>query len=42
MSHLTTPFEHACLRTVSNTGVVGEVNFSLFADTIAEVVAHAA
>lgn len=40
MSHLTTPFEHACLRTVSNTGVVGEVNFSIFANTIAEVVAH--
>lgn len=40
MSHLTTPFEHACLRTVNTTGVVGEVHFSLFANTIAEVVAH--
>ena len=40
MSHLTTPFEHACLRIVSTTGVVGEVNFSIFANTIAEVVEH--
>lgn len=40
MSHLTTPFEHALLRVVDNTGVVGEVNFSIFANTIAEVVEH--
>ncbi len=40
MSHLSAPFEHALLRVVDNTGVVGEVNFSIFANTIAEVVAH--